>query len=274
MPSSLRLAPFLLLTVLAASEPGAQSPPSPPMPSDLKESIEVRLVTIDVVALDGNDVTVPDLTKGDLELFVDGKLTAIDTLDAYCASGAEADPKSLRFGAWAMPRDLQEGTRRVVLAFDYLHLPTAPCPDLGPGPCLYHTAALQDFQRVLEAKTGIADEEMMVVALTGGLRVEQPFTKDRGVVVDTLRRMEHDISLWNGNFGHLTEEPLFRSLRALVTVLRTSPGPKAVVFVSAGPGPGNTYDLDYETLAAAASDAQVSFYAVDCMGVYAKSRVT
>jgi hypothetical protein len=50
------------------------------------------------------------------------------------------------------------------------------------------------------------DEELMVVALTGGLRVEQPFTKDRGVVVDTLRRMEHDISLWNGNFGHLTEE--------------------------------------------------------------------
>jgi len=66
MPPSLRLAPFLLLTVLADSEPGAQSPTSEPVPSELKESIEVRLVTIDVVALDTNDVTVADLTKGDL----------------------------------------------------------------------------------------------------------------------------------------------------------------------------------------------------------------
>jgi VWFA-related protein len=253
---------------------GAQSPPAAPLPSELKESIEVRLVTIDVVALDANEKTVPDLTKNDFELFVDGKRVEIDTLDSLCSSGAEADPKSGRLGEWPTPRDLTDGTRRIVLAFDYLHLPTAPCPGLEPGPCLFHTKALQDFQRMLEAKAGITDEEMMVVALTGGLRVEQPFTKDREVVVDTLRRMEHDITLWNGNFDHLDEEPLFRSLRALVTVLRVSPGPKAVVFVSAGTGPGNTYDLDYERLAAAASDAQVSFYTVDCMGLYPSSGIT
>jgi hypothetical protein len=138
---------------------------------------------------------------------------------------------------------------------------------------MYHTQALQDYQHVFKTKTEIADEEVMVVALTGGLRIEQPFTKDRESVVRTLRRMEHDISLWNGNFSHLTETPLFRSLGALVTVLRMSPGPKAVVFVSAGSGPsGEVYDLDFDRLAAAASDAQVSFYTVDCMGLFATTR--
>jgi VWFA-related protein len=265
-----------LFAALAAAGPAAQSPPTPPpLPSELEEQIEVRLVTIDVVALDDDEATVPDLTKGDLELFVDGKPAEIDTFDAYCASGAEEDPNSLRVGQWPTPRDLQTGTRRVVLAFDYLHLPTAPCPELeGAGPCLYHTKALQDFQFMLKAKEDIADEAMMVVALTGGLRIEQPFTKDRDAVVGTLRRMEHDISLWNGNFEHLNEVPLFRSLGALVTVLRTSLGPKAVVFVSAGSGPGDFYNPDFERLAAAASDAQVSFYTVDCMGLFAKTRFT
>jgi len=267
MPSVLRTVP-ILVAVLVVSRIGAQSRPAEATPSQLKESIEVRLVTVDVVALDADDMTVPDMTKDDFELFVDGKPTEIDTLDTYCASGAEADPKSRRLGEWATPRDLEDGTRRVVLAFDYLHLPTAPCPDTDSRSCIFHTKALQEFQRVLEAKAGNADEEMMVVALTGGLRVEQPFTKDRRAVVDTLHRMEHDVSLWNGNFKHLTEEPLFTSLRALVTVLRTLPGPKAVVFVSVGPGPGKNYDGDYERLAAAASDAKVSFYTVDAFGLF------
>jgi VWFA-related protein len=267
MPSILRAAP-ILAAVLVAWRIGAQSPPDEPVPSELKEQIEVRLVTVDVVALDADDTTVPDMTKGEFELFVDGKPTTIDTLDTYCESGAEADPKSRRSGGWPMPRDLEDGTRRVVLAFDYLHLTTAPCPDAAAGACIFHTKALEEFQHALGAKTGTADEEMMVVALTGGLRVEQPFTRDRRAVIDTLFRMEHDISLWNGNFKHLTEESFFTALRALVTVLRTSPGAKAVVFVSAGPGPGNSYDLDYERLAAAARDARVSFYTVDTLGVF------
>jgi hypothetical protein len=84
--------------------------------------------------------------------------------------------------------------------------------------------------------------------------------------------MDHDISLWNGNFSQLTEYPLFASLRALVSVLRVTPGPKAVVYVSAGAGPGNEYDNEYERLAAVASDARVSFYPVDCRGAYAIDR--
>jgi len=263
----------LLAIALILPAPGPRAEAEAPLRTDLEEKIEVRLVTIDVVALDSQERTVADLTQDDLELVVDGETRAIDTWDAFCDNGSESDPNSRRFGEWVTPKNLTEGTRRIVLAFDYLHLPTAPCPDMD-GPCLFHTKSLQDFQRTLESKTGIADEELMVVALTGGLRVEQPFTKDRAAVLATLRRMEHDISLWNGNFGHLTETPLFTSLRALVTVLRATPGAKSVVFVSVGPGPGNRYSLEFDELAAAASDAGVSFYSVDCNGVYAKSRFT
>jgi hypothetical protein len=275
-PSLLRPLLFLV-TVFAVTGLVAPAPQAPaPLPSELKESIEVRLVTVDVVALDADDATVPNLSKRDFRLFVDGKPAAIDTLDIDCGSGAVPDPKSRQLGGWQASRDLPVGTRRVVLAFDYLHLPAAVCPDAElsasadgrPTPCLLHTKALQEFQRVLEAKTGIADEEMMVVALDGGLRVEQPFTTDRQAVIGALHRMENDPSLWANDRIHFTEKPLFDSLRTLVTVLRATPGPKAVVFVTAGSGPGNRHDLDFEELSAGANDAKVSFFPVDCFGVY------
>lgn len=259
MPSIVRPAP-ILLTVLAASGLVAQTPPTEPLPSQLEEKVEVRLVTVDVVAMTEDDETVPDMTKDDFALFVDGKRTPIDTLDVFCSAGAEADPKSKRYAAWPTPPDLTDGIRRVVLAFDYLNSGSL-------------TQALQDYQWMLKEKSGIADEEMMVVALTGGIRVEQPFTKDRSEVVKTLHRMEYDITLWNGNFSHLTQYPLWASLRALVAVLRMTPGPKAVVYITSGWGPSNAYDNEYEQISAIASDARVSFYPVDLRGVYAREPV-
>jgi VWFA-related protein len=241
----------------------------PPFATDLKESVEVRLVIVDVIALDAKDRTVPGLTKSDFKLFVDRKETPIDTLDVTCEDGDRGDPASKRMAGWTMPADLAAGTRRIVLAFDYPHLTTVRCPGADPTqPCLYHTQSLRDYQAMLAAKTGVHDEELMVVALTGGLRVEQPFTRDRAAVVATLYRMEHDITLWNGTFDHLNEISLFTGLDALVTVLRAVPGPKAIVLITAGGGPSEFYQLYFERLAAVASDARVTIYPVDCRGVF------
>lgn len=279
---------FRLLCVTVAASGAFGSPAAaddpPPVTAGVVESVEVRLVTVDVVALDGTDRTVPDLAKEDFRLFVDRKEMPVDTLDVACDGGSLDDPKSKRFGEWATPPDLEAGTRRVVIAFDYLHLPSTPCPDasasldrrtntLNQPTCMYHTQSLQDYQAMLASKADVRDEELMVVSLTGGLRVEQPFTRDRDAVAATLRRMEHDVTLWNGNFGHLTEAPLFAGLDALVTVLHAVPGPKAVVLITAGSGPGNSYQLDFEHLAAAASEAQVAIYPVDCQGVFAGTLV-
>jgi VWFA-related protein len=246
---------------------GATAQDPPPVESGLGTRVEVRLVTVDVIALDRADRTVADLSRDDFRLFVDGKETPIDTLDVFCDGGGSEDPVARRIGDWDTPADLSGGTRRVVLAFDYLHLPTVPCPD-GDLPCHYDTQSLQQFQDVLAAKTEVTDEEVMVVAVTNGVRIEQPFTRDRRAVVETLRRMEHDVSLWAGNFSHLTELPLFSGLNALMTILRPVPGPKAVVFVSAGKGPGADYESDFRRLAARASDAQASIYSVDCRGLF------
>lgn len=197
----------LLSLTLAASgafgSPTAADDP-PPVATGLTESVEVRLVTMDVFALDAKDRTVPDLTKEDFQLLVDRKETPIDTLDIACDGGSVDDPRSKHFGDWTTPPDLAAGTRRVVLAFDYLHLPSTPCPDAPDSrTCMYHTQSLKDYQVILASTTDVRDQEIVVVALTGGLRVEQPFTRDRDAVAATLHRMEHDITLWNGTFGHL-----------------------------------------------------------------------
>jgi VWFA-related protein len=267
------------LAVSCAFGSGTAADDPPPVSAGITESVEVRLVTVEVVALDGKDRTVADLTKEDFKLFVDRKERPIDTFDVACEGGSLDDPKSKRFGGWETPPNLAAGTRRVVFAFDYLHLPSTPCPDasasrdgrtriLSQPTCMYHTQSLRDYQAMLAAKTEVHDEELMVVALTGGLRVEQPFTRDRTAVVATLRRMEHDITLWNGRFDHLNEISLFAGLEALVTVLRAVPGPKAVVLITAGGGPSEFYQLYFERLAAVASDARVAIYPVDCRGIF------
>lgn len=260
---SAALLPFLALGAAVGATPPSDAPAAA---SRNYEHVEVRLVTIDVTALDSDNRTVRGLGKDSFRLFVDGKETEIDTLDAYCAGEPEPEPRSRRFGDWSTPRDLATGTRRIVLAFDYLHLPIVICPDLG-GPCMLHTQALEAYQAALADRPDIQDEEVMVVALTGGLRVEQPFTRDRRTIVETLRRMEYDITLWNGHFAHLTEEGFFRSLESLATLLHATEGPKSVVLLTAGNGPENTYDSDFARIATVASDAQVRFYPVDCRGI-------
>jgi VWFA-related protein len=235
------------------------------------EKVEVRLVTIDVLVLDGEDRARGGLARGDFELRVDGEPRAIDTLDVDCSEEVLEEPRpTARFGGWEAADIETAAPRRIVFALDYLHLPQLPCPDMTRGPCMFHTRVLEDLRRVVPWKMQ-AGENVMVAALTGGLRVEQPFTGEVAEVLRTLERMEYDVTLWAGNFDHLTEAPLFRSLETLVDVLGEVPGPKAVVLFSGGQGPGLDYDEDYRQLASRAAGARVSFYTVDCLGLYAQA---
>ena len=112
---------------------------------------------------------------------------------------------------------------------------------------------------------GATGDELMVAALTGGLRIEQPFTSDTDRVLESLKRMQYDISLWNGNFRHLNEYGFLDGMTTLLDVLGTVPGPKAVVLFS-----GMTdvpLDLQFQELAAVASNARCSLYPVDAAGL-------
>jgi hypothetical protein len=186
-----------------------------------------------------------------------------------CSSGALDGPRVGKLDEWSEPVSDDSTPRRVVFAFDYLHLPQLPCPFPSSGRCFAHTEVLKYLQRKLQnAPQG--NEEIMVVALDGALRVEQAFTRDRALVLEALNRMEKDVSLYAGHFDHRSEKPLFNGLEILVDVLDQVPGSKALVMFTGGPGPGDEYDPDFRQLTDKAALARVSFYPIDCQGLSIK----
>lgn len=265
------LAGIILSTGLGALpvEKAPEAPSQTPVDIGKAESVEVRLVTVDVIVLDKDDRTVPGLTADDFDLEVDGMSREVDTLDETCPEGAAGRPLA---GHLADRKELAatgEAPRRIVFAFDYLHLTELPCADGDSRPCLVHTEVLSKLQRALRDQAQ-GDEEIMIVVLDGALRVEQPFTRDRAQVIETLARMKNDITLWAGHFQHLNETGLFSGLETLVELLDIVPGSKAMVLFSGGAGPSDSYDRDYRRLTDLAALARVSFYPIDCQGLGAK----
>jgi hypothetical protein len=112
-----------------------------------------------------------------------------------------------------------------------------------------------------------AQDRIMVAALDGGLRIEQTFTVDTDRVLATLERMEYDITLWEPAFGHLTEEPFFAGLRALLEVLAFEPGDKGIVLFSNSPAPADESDRAFAELAATAGVARCAIYPVHAAGL-------
>ena len=108
---------------------------------------------------------------------------------------------------------------------------------------------------------------MLIAALTGGMRIEQNFTSDTDTLTRTLERMQYDISLWEPSFAHLTDGSFFGGMQALLDVLGTIPGSKAMVLFSNNPGTTDTYDQEFAQLAASSSIARCSIYPVHTMGL-------
>jgi VWFA-related protein len=241
--------------------------PADPEPVDLgiQDSVEVRLVTVDAVVIDAQGRTVSDLKVDDFLLKVDRKEVPIETFDVDCPIGDEADPPALRPSGGATGTRLADGAdRRVVLAVDYYHLHP-----------LARQLAIEGLRDLMDRRLA-GGEELMVVALANGLRVEQYFTRDRKSLLNAIRRMEHDVSLWNGNFTHRTERPTFAALEALMEVLTEIPGAKALVLFSDGVWPpdsgymdGFDYDESFQRLAAMAGNARVTLYPVVASGLTA-----
>ena len=120
---------------------------SAPLPSGSQERVQVRLVTLDVVVEDRKGSTVPGLTAQDFDLLVDHRRTPVDTLDESC-TGAVGPLRADREQEWASAQAPQGVPRRIILAFDYLHLPLIRS-DSGV-PLMAHTRALQRMRRALE----------------------------------------------------------------------------------------------------------------------------
>ena len=225
-------------------------------PIDLgtSEKTTVRLVLVDVVVLDRHDRTVPGLTAEDFEVLALGKPVGVDTVDLDCPVGAADEPHPMRRTDAHDALPTPSAGRRIVLAFDYLHL----------NQFLREDSVLAAIRLVRDGSAG--EDEIMVVALNGGIRIEQPFTRDKDEVLRSLNRMRYDVSLWNGNFAHINEFGFIDGMTGMFDVLGSVPGPKAVVLFSGMKDvPLNT---QFEQLAAVASTSRCSIYGVDPRGHY------
>lgn len=244
------------VAVLALLSVGAfadETPPDDPLEIDKIERETVRLVLLDVVVLDKDDRTVAGLTTEDFEIHAGGRWVTADTLDTRCEEGGLEDPRGVRNAAKRGALAAPEQGRRVVLAFDYQHLG--------------QTQRLDVLERARSmVRHGMVDgEEIMVAALTGGLRVEQPFSADREETLETLKRMEYDITLWNGNFAHQSERGFVRGLTSLLDVAGAESGPKAMVLFSAMTDV--PLDTEFKQIAAHAAASRCAIYPVDAMGM-------
>ena len=242
-----------LLTVLVLGllgiVPGSHArdeDPRPPVPIEKTEHAEVRLVLLDTVVVDGDGQPVPGLVRDDFEIRLKGEAFTPAILETRCEL---AEEESLQ----AVAAVKKQEPRRIVLLFDYLHLPMMPRED-----------SLDSAKRFV--RKGLTEgDEVMVAALTGGLRIEQPFTSDADELLNSLRRMQKDISLWNGNFAHQTETGFVRGITSLFDVLASaSVGPKAVVFYSMLQDV--PLDLEFEKIAAVAAVSRTAMYTVDPRG--------
>ena len=142
-----------------------------------------------------------------------------------------------------------------MLAFDYLHLPPILRPEV--------LGRARESVRYAAAP----GDEVMVAALNGGLRIEQHFTDDLDAVVDTLDRMEFDITLWQPDYFHLRENLFVDPLVALLDLLGRYPENKAIVLYSTMRDV--PLDLQFSEIAAIAATSRCAIYPVDAAGLRA-----
>ena len=217
------------------------------------EEVQVRLVLLDVVVLDASGRAVPDLTRDDFEIVAGGDRVPLETLDIECRAEPAGGPQGTEGSTLEASPAATRGPRRIVLALDYQHLT--------------RTRRFRVLEQVIAmVRDGAADgDEMMVVALNGGLRIEQRFTQDVARIVASLERMQYDVSLWQPEFQHLNESGFVGGMTAMLEFLGTVPGPKAVVlFSEMGHVP---LELQFQDIAAVAAAARCSIYPVDVSGL-------
>ena len=242
-------------TLLLGATPQAQEPTErvDPVDSGIVEEEEVRLVILDVVVVDRKGGTVPGLTADDFAIVAGGKKVPVGSLDVSCSAGAMDEPLAVRHASKRETPALGEDGRRIVFALDYLHLA--------------HVRRAEVLESAMAAVRhgSLPGDEIMVVALNGGLRIEQPFTTDTEAVVASMKRMNFDITLWQPDYHHVHESVFIDPVVALLDLLGQYPGNKAVLLYSEMTDV--PLDIEFERIAAVAAASRCSIYPVDAGGL-------
>jgi VWFA-related protein len=236
---------------LALSAPLLAQAPAAPLPATgTQEKVQVTVVQVEALVMDKTGKTVPGLTKDDFMMTIGGLPVAITTVDVDCSAGAMADPVPLKNGQ-ELPAPIAPGTkRRVIFAFDYTFLSVTMRPQV------------LDAAEYMLRMSKTPEEEVMIVALTSEVRVEQKFTSDIRQLVATLSRMKHDATLWPRDFPiGSTGASYFKNIATMMDVAGSYDGAKAVVYFSqAGLVGASMVDIYHENVAAHATAARTAMY--------------
>ena len=226
-----------------------------PRDSEVTERVDVELILLDVTVVDKRREIVTGLTKDDFVLKIDDRKTPIASLDMRCPDAPVSEPKAVALGTRSASWTAPDRARRIVLALDYRHLE--------------QTQRVEVLEQVRDAVARLhrSKEQLMIVALTDFLRIEQPWTTDSDVALATLERMENDFTLWEPPFHHLHDAPTFAALLQLTGLLGTIEGEKIVVLFSNWPSSGFHYDVLFADLASRSARSRVSFYPVWTRGL-------
>jgi len=249
-----RIALFVVL-MLPVCPAAAQT--DEPRDSDVTERVDVDLVLLDVTVLDKRRAIVNGLTKDDFVLRIDDRKTPIVSLDMHCPDTPASEPPAVGIGESSTDWIAPDRARRIVLALDYRHME--------------RTQRVEVLERVRDAVARLhrSKEQLMIVALTDFLRIEQSWTTDGDVALATLERMENDITLWEPPFDHLHDGPTFAELLDLTDLLGLIEGEKIVVLYSNWPSSSFNYDEQFAELASRSARNRVTFYPVWTRGLTA-----
>ena len=216
-------------------------------PADIgtTEDVEVRYILLDTLVESEHGNTVPGLVKSDFQLTVDGTIHDIDSLDVFCDAGAL--PPAARQSSGEFP-PAPDGERRIVILVDYFHLDQQD-----------RARVLRDTATML-TKRKTADEEIMIAAIADGLRIEQRFTKDLDEVLETLHRMNLDVTLFAVESRGKVATQYFEAIATLMDVLEAYDGPKAVLLHSAIRTRGDLKQSAFDDIIERAAMARTTFY--------------
>ena len=237
---------FVASVMLLGGMPaGGQTPELDPADIGKSEAVEVRYILIDTLVESQLGNTVPGLSKSEFQLSVDGTIHEIQSVDVFCDAGALAPPTKLASGEYPEPVD---GDRKIVIVVDYYHL-----DQLDRRRVLDETAAM-----LRDRKT--PNEQVMIAAIAEGLRIEQRFTKDLDEILDTLHRMNYDVTLFATETRGKVGKEYFEAIATLMDVLEAYDGPKAVLLQSAVKSRGDLKQSGLDDIIERAAMSRTSFY--------------
>ena len=162
-------------------------------PEKLVESIEVRVVNVDVVVSDRAGNPVMGLKRDDFEIFENGKPQTITNLYEIQSSGGEA-PSPVRTSSPPVlhPTENEQRARRLVLFVDNSSLPF-----------FSRLNVLRALDHYIDREM-LADDETTIVTWNPGLKIATPFTTNRAALRAAIKTMSERVS--NGSSDMVAQQ--------------------------------------------------------------------